>query len=108
MIKSMLSLDLINGEKERDDLYALLEESGWKKVKDVDTVWLIEHPTLNQQDKDSLQTVKNHLATTLIHAAKTLKLYEVYYVAQLGNAEVIGRVVKKVNEKYSVYARELF
>jgi hypothetical protein len=108
MIKSMLSLDLINGEKERDELYALLEESGWKKAKDVDTVWIIEHPSLTQQDKDSVQTVKNDIATILIRAARALKLHEIYYVAQLGNADVIGRVVKKVNDKYSVFARDLF
>lgn len=108
MIKSMLSLDLINGEKERDDLYALLDESGWKKAKDVDTVWFIEHPKLTQQENDSIQTVKNDIAAVLIRAARRLELYEIYYVAQIGNADVIGRVVKKVKEKHTVYARDLF
>lgn len=38
MIRVMLSLDLIEAEDKRADLYGFLTNDGWKKASNVDTV----------------------------------------------------------------------
>jgi len=100
MIRVLLSLDLEKSELKRDDFYAILESKGWKKTKDVDTVWTIKFTKRNPDNEDDYKGIRNRLASVFIEAAKELKLKRIHYVAQLGNYEVIARVITKVEGEY--------
>lgn len=108
MIRVLLSLDLEKSEEKRDDFYDILATKGWKKTKDVDTVWTIEYPKLDPDNEDDYKRVRNRLATVFIEAATELKLKRIHYVAQLGNAEVIARVIKKVGNEYNCFGGVLY
>lgn len=106
MIRVMLSLDLIDSEDQRDDLYELIEKQNWKKLNDVDTVWTLTYPKHDHEDEERLTKIKNYIASFFKTSAKELKIKELYYVAQLGNKEVISRVVRKVDGEYKAFIRE--
>lgn len=108
MIRVLLSLDLIESEDKRDDLYDVLEEKNWKKAKDIDTVWTLTYPKLNHENTEDFKKIKRNIASTFKKAAKDLKIKEIYYVAQLGNKEVIARVIRKVDGEYTVFSRNLY
>lgn len=109
MLKIMLSLDLTNAKDNRAEFYKYLEEAGWKKAKNVDTVWLKETKDYNGQDKDSLTNIhKIEVVKPLIEAHKSLKLDKIYYVVQFGNAIVVNRVIEKRNGVLNVYSEDLF
>ncbi|VVO23066.1 hypothetical protein [Pseudomonas fluorescens] len=109
MLKIMLSLDLTNAKDNRAEFYKHLEQAGWQKAKNVDTVWLKETADYNGQDKDSLTNIhKKEVISPLIEAHKTLKLDKIYYVVQFGNAAVINRVVEIRNGVLNVYTESLY
>lgn len=108
MIRVLLSLDLEKSEDQRDDFYAILESKGWKKTKDVDTVWTIKFTKLDPDNEDHYKTIRNRLASVFIEAATELKLKRIHYVAQLGNAEVIARVIKKADDEYKCFGGVLY
>lgn len=108
MIRVLLSLDLEKSEDKRDDFYAILESKGWKKTKDVDTVWTIGFPNFDPDNEDDYKRIRNRLASVFIDAATELKLKRIHYVAQLGNAEVIARIIKKADEQYKCYGGDLY
>lgn len=108
MIRVMLSLDLINAETERNDFYALLAGEGWKKARSVDTVWLKEFPFYTKTDEESMTKLRDEIASSIIKPAKQLKVKQVFYVAQLGNNNVISRVVEKRNDLYRAYPQDLY
>ncbi len=109
MIKVMLSLDLIGAEEKRDDLYGILEDAGWNKARNVDTVWVKEFrnyaPNL---DEERLKKLRSEIATPFIEAYKSLKLSKVYYVAQIGNECVISREVETRGGKLMAYTESVF
>lgn len=106
MIKVMLSLDLINVVDERDDFYAALASDGWKKVRNVDTVWLKDFPHFTSTE-ESLARLRNEIAKSIIKPTKELRIKQVFYVAQLGNSEAISRVVEKRTDQYLAYPQTL-
>ncbi|WP_444447886.1 hypothetical protein [Pseudomonas kurunegalensis] len=108
MIKVLLSLDLIDSEDQRDDFYDFLKAKKWQKTNDVDTVWTLLYTKLNPEKDEAYNKIKNNIAKTLIEAATEFKLKKVRYVAQLGNHEVIARVVRKEDNKYKCFKRELY
>lgn len=107
MIKVLLSLDLEKSEPKRDDFYAILGSKGWRKTNDVDTVWTISFTKLDPDNENDYKTIKNRLASVFIEAAKELKLKRIHYVAQLGNREVIARVITKVDGEYKCSVGDL-
>lgn len=108
MIRVLLSLDLIDSEDQRDDFYAFLRAKKWQKTNDVDTVWTIKYPNANPDKKEDYEALRNKIAKTLIEAATEFKLKKIYYVAQLGNYEVIARVIRKEDSKYKCFRRKLY
>ncbi len=108
MIRVLLSLDLIDSEDQRDDFYELLKEQNWLKTKDVDTVWTIRFPNANAEKDEHYISLKDKIARTLIDAATELKLKKIYYVAQIGNKEVIARSIVKEDNKYKCFKRPLY
>lgn len=94
MVKVLLSLDLKRSEDQRTAFYTFLKEKKWKKTNDVDTVWALEFEKANP-DNETYRRIKNLIKSTLIEAAEELKLYKIVYVAQIGNAEYIAKVVRK-------------
>lgn len=109
MLKIMLSLDLTNAKDNRADFYKYLEEAGWKKAKNVDTVWLKETKDYNGQDKDSLLNIeKEEIFNPLAKAHKELKLDKIYYVAQFGNATFVSRVIENRNGVLKAYGENLY
>lgn len=108
MIKVMLSLDLTNAKDNRADFYKYLEEAGWKKAKNVDTVWLKDYASYTSLDEQTLTKIKSDIATPFIEAYKSLKLDTVYYVAQIGNGIVISRAVEKRNGEVKAYLQDVF
>lgn len=109
MIRVLLSLDLIDAEDKRADLYGLLEDAGWQKAKNVDTVWIQEfHKYTPSLSKERLQELRNEIANPLISAYSILKLSRIYYVAQIGNECVISREVVKRDGTIKAYNAELF
>jgi len=104
----MVSLDLIDSEDERDRLYEMLAAKKWKKAIDVDTVWFLPFSQYSEQTKESTEKIKNHIRSALLGAAKELKLKKIFYVAQIGNAEPIGRTIYKKNGEYTCYVRKPF
>ncbi|MBP5100819.1 hypothetical protein, partial [Pseudomonas protegens] len=104
MLKIMLSLDLTNAKDNRAEFYKNLEEAGWKKAKNVDTVWLKETKDYNPQDSQSLLNIeREEIADPLVKAHKKLELDKVYYVAQFGNAAFVSRVIEKRNGVVKAY-----
>ncbi len=96
MLRIMLSLDLTNANDNRADFYKYLHDAGWKKVHNVDTVWLKETNDTSNPDAHALIDIdRKHIADILINAHKNLKLEKIFYVAQIGNATPINRVVEK-------------
>ncbi|QVI77582.1 hypothetical protein [Pseudomonas syringae] len=108
MIKVMLSLDLKNENGNRADLYKYLEEADWKKVKNVDTVWLKDFDDYTTINEQVLNSIKGEIAKPLVTAYKELKLDKIYYVAQIGNTIVVSRVIETRKGDYGVYPQELF
>ncbi|MFG0671113.1 hypothetical protein ACF8E6_11255 [Pseudomonas sp. xss_1] len=109
MIRVMLSLDLIGAEEKRADLYGTLEDAGWKKARNVDTVWVKEFRNYSPNlDEDRLKELRGEIATPFIAAYKSLKLSKVYYVAQIGNECVISREVETRGGKLMAYAQSVF
>jgi len=108
MIRVLLSLDLEKSEEKRDDFYDILATKGWKKTKDVDTVWTIKFTKLDPDNEDHYKTIKKRLAAVFIEAATELKLKRIHYVAQLGNTEVIARVIKKADNEYKCFSGVLY
>lgn len=108
MISVMVSLDLIDSEEERGDFYAVLAAKNWKKARDVDTVWFLTYSQLAQQTKESTEKVKVDIRSILLETAEKLKLTKIYYVAQIGNSEPIGRAIYKKNGVYTCFTRELY
>ncbi|MCK9750805.1 hypothetical protein LT702_04160 [Pseudomonas syringae pv. syringae] len=108
MIRVLLSLDLKKSEDQRTAFYAFLKEKSWKKTNDVDTVWILEFAKANP-DQDTYRKIKSLIESTLIEAAKGLKLYKIVYVAQIGNAEYIAKEVMKAdNGLYQQFNRPLY
>lgn len=108
MIKVMLSLDLINAEeKKRTDFYADLSGAGWKKAKNVDTVWLKDFEGCTSSE-DDLKKIRDNIATLFINSYKKLKLEKIFYVAQIGNEIVISRVVEERSGKVKAYSEKVF
>lgn len=107
MIRVMLSLDLIEAEDKRADLYGFLTNDGWKKASNVDTVWLKEFNQYTTLDDEQLKKLRNEIADPVINAHKKLKLRKVYYVAQIGNKCVISRVVEKRDGTTKAYVETL-
>ncbi|MGZ0715707.1 hypothetical protein [Pseudomonas palleroniana] len=108
MIRVLLSLDLEKSESKRDDFYAVLETKGWRKTKDVDTVWTIRFTKLDPDKEEHYKIIRDRLASVFIEAATELKLKRIHYVAQLGNHEVIARVIKKVEGEYKCFGGDLY
>ncbi len=108
MIKVMLSLDLTNAKDKRHELYVALEDAGWKKAQNVDTVWLKDFAKYNHLDQQTLTDMKNAIATPIVDAHKSLKLDKIYYVAQIGNGLVISRVVESRSGEVKAYPQDLF
>ncbi|QVI88028.1 hypothetical protein [Pseudomonas viridiflava] len=109
MLKIMLSLDLTNAKDNRAEFYNYLEEAGWKKAKNVDTVWLKETKDYNPQDSNSLINVeKEEIVNPLAKAHKELKLDKIYYVAQFGNAAFVSRVIEIRNGVLKAYIENLY
>jgi hypothetical protein len=108
MIRVLLTLDLIKSEDERTKFYTFLSKNGWKKTKDVDTVWTITFPALNDGIASSRTEAKVKIRDVFYEAAKALKLKEISYIAQIGNQEFISRVIEKRNGEYGCFARELY
>ncbi|GFM68059.1 hypothetical protein PSCICJ_41770 [Pseudomonas cichorii] len=108
MIKVLLSLDLIESEDQRDDFYEHLKEQNWLKTKDVDTVWTIKFPNANPDNEEHYKSIRDKIARVLIDAATALKLKKIYYVAQLGNHEVISREISKIDGTYKCTFRNLY
>jgi hypothetical protein len=99
---------LIESEDQRDDFYEFLKEQNWLKTEDVDTVWTIKFGSANPDKEEDYEALRNKIARTLIEAATKFKLKKIYYVAQLGNHEVIARVIRKEDSKYKCFARKLY
>ncbi|MCK9735527.1 hypothetical protein [Pseudomonas syringae] len=108
MIKVMLSLDLTNENGNRADLYKRLELAGWKKVKNVDTVWLKDFNDYTTLTEQAQKNIRNDIANPLVAAYKELKLDKIYYVAQIGNSTAISRVVENRKGELGAYPQELF
>ena len=108
MIRVLLSLDLEKTGETRDDFYQILATKGWEKTNDVDTVWTIKFTRLDPDNEDHYKTIKNKLAAIFIEAATKLKLKRIHYVAQLGNAEVIARAIKKTDNEYKCFGGVLY
>lgn len=108
MIRAMVSLDLIDSEEERDSLYEILAAKNWKKALDVDTVWFLPYSQYSQQTPESTEKIKISIRSTLLNAAKELKLHKIFYVAQIGNAEPIGRTIYKKDGEYQCFTRTLY
>ncbi|WP_196765158.1 hypothetical protein, partial [Pseudomonas monteilii] len=103
------SLDLNDASKEqRNDLYGLLAAKNWMKTKDVDTVWTLTYPDFNHDSEENMKAIRLYLESTLCNAAQSLRLKEIYYVAQLGNDSVLSRVVKKVEGVYKALPTSLY
>ncbi|MNC34053.1 hypothetical protein D3C75_824690 [compost metagenome] len=108
MIRVMLSLDLIDAEDKRADFYGYLTNDGWKKAKNVDTVWLKRFSDYTALDEEQVKKLRNEIAAPIIEAYKKLKLHKVFYVAQIGNNCVISRVVEKRDGKTAAYSESVF
>ena len=108
MIRVMLSLDLIDVVDERNDFYGALADDGWKKAKNVDTVWLKKFTSYTTLDEESSQKLRNEIANSVIKPAAEFKIKQIFYVAQLGNDSVISRVVEKRDGKILAYPHDLF
>ncbi|MDT3268545.1 hypothetical protein QNL75_26145, partial [Pseudomonas amygdali pv. morsprunorum] len=85
----------------------ILKSKGWMKTKDVDTVWSIKFTKRDPNNEDDYKGIRNRLASVFIDAAKELKLKRIHYVAQLGNHEVIARVITKVDGEYKCSVGDL-
>ncbi|KOP51116.1 hypothetical protein OX90_11460 [Pseudomonas coronafaciens pv. porri] len=107
MIRVLLSLDLKKSEDQRTAFYAFLQEKGWKKTHDVDTVWTLEYEDANPDD-ETYQRIKNHIRSTLIEVSGELNLNRIEYVAQIGNAEYIAKAIKKEDGRYQQFNRALY
>lgn len=103
MINVMLSLDLKDAKDERDEFNAFLKDLKWKKLGHVDTVWCIEYPQYNQADQTHVDFTKGNISKILLAAAEKLQLVKITYVAQIGNVEVIGRVIRKDAGVYKLF-----
>lgn len=109
MLRLMLSLDLTNANGNRADFYKYLQEAGWQKAKNVDTVWLKETNDTSTPDVQALINIeRKHIADILINAHKDLKLEKIYYVAQIGNATAVNRVVERRNGVSNAFIESLF
>jgi len=108
MIKVMLSLDLTNAKDNRPEFYSALEDAGWKKAQNVDTVWLKDFNKYTNLDEQTLTNIKNDIATPFVDAHKSLKLDKIYYVAQIGNGIVISRVVENRRGDVKAYPQDVF
>lgn len=108
MIRVLLSLDLIDSEDQRDDFYAFLKKKKWQKTNDVDTVWTLQYSKLDPEEDANYRKIKDNIANTFIEVATELNLKKIRYVAQLGNHEVIARVVRKEENKYKCFKRKLY
>ena len=103
MIRVMLSLDLADAESERDNFNAFLGEQQWKKLADVNTVWALEYEALSQSSEEDVRNLKGHISRVLLAAAEQFKPSSITYVAQIGNLEVIGRVIRKKDSEYKLF-----
>ena len=100
MIRVMLSLDLKNATKaQRDDFDASLEEQGWLKLTQVDTVWCQRFGGITD-DVEGYKSARNRLLSAVKKASAIGKIERVTYVAQISNREAIGRVVYKKGNAY--------
>lgn len=109
MIRVMLSLDLIDAEDKRADLYGMLEDAGWRKARNVDTVWVKEFRNYSPNlDEGRLKELRGEIAAPFFAAYKSLKLSKVYYVAQIGNECVISRQVEMRGGKLSAHVESVF
>lgn len=107
MIRVLLSLDLIESEDQRDDFYELLKSKNWFKTEGVDTVWTIGYPKRDPEKTADYKAVRDRLANVLIEAATKLNLEKIFYVAQLGNYEVIARSIEKEDRVYKCFLQPL-
>ncbi len=101
MLHVLLSLDFVNAEDQRADFYKYLEGKYWKKQAGVDTVWTITYPL---KDQSGFSDVASNISEILLAGAEGYKPDEMTYVAQIGNAEAIARIVKKKHGTYGVFA----
>lgn len=109
MVKVLLSLDLIDATKaERDGLYDILAGKNWLKTHDVDTVWTLSYSQHEHSDASVFKKIRDNIANVLINASSELRLKRIYYVAQLGNHEVIAREISKVDGQYKCTQRNLY
>lgn len=108
MIRVLLSLDLIKSNDQRDDFYEFLIKKKWLKTADVDTVWTITYPNADPEKKAHYTAIKKKIASELVEAATKLKLKKIYYVAQIGNSEVIARSIMKDEDEYKQFTRKLY
>ncbi|MCH7420701.1 hypothetical protein [Pseudomonas mosselii] len=108
MIRVLLSLDLIDSEDQRDDFYEFLRSKSWFKTKDVDTVWTINYGKSDPDDEDAYTRIKKRVKSVLIEAATEFKLKKIYYVAQIGNKEVVARSIMKDDGEYKQFTRKLY
>lgn len=102
MLHVMLSLDISKAEEDRYDFYKCLQEYGWEKVSNVDTVWRRDFPS-RSTDSISVLATAGMISEEMILAAKKLELEKIKYVAQVGNSEAYSRVVEKRFETYGVF-----
>jgi hypothetical protein len=102
MLHVMLSLDLSQAEAERYDFYKHLQELGWEKFGDVDTVWRREFPSRPTDETTAMGTA-GEISEELAAAAEKFRPEQISYVAQIGNHPAYARVVKKMTSRYGVY-----
>jgi hypothetical protein len=108
MIRVLLTLDLIKSEDERTKFYIFLSKQKWQKTKDVETVWTLTFPKLNSELASSRKKAKIKIRDNFFEAAKEFKLKEISYIAQIGNHEIISRVIKKKDGEYKCIARDVY
>ncbi|RMR07134.1 hypothetical protein [Pseudomonas syringae group genomosp. 7] len=108
MIRVLLTLDLIKSEDERTKFYNFLSKQKWQKTKDVDTVWTLTFPKLDIELPSACKKAKAKIRDTFFEAVEKFRLEEISYIAQIGNHQVISRLIKKKNGEYKCLARKLY
>ncbi|MNJ72569.1 hypothetical protein D3C77_692350 [compost metagenome] len=71
-------------------------------------MWTLGYSQHDHSGSSVFKEIRDNIANTLINASSELKLKKIYYVAQLGNHEVIAREISKVDGKYKCSGRKLY
>ncbi|MNE63275.1 hypothetical protein D3C76_851970 [compost metagenome] len=112
VIRAIISLDIKSASTtQRNDFDASLEEGGWLKLSQVDTVWCKRFTGI-EDTEEGANDVRNRIIRRVKKAAESGAIERVTYVAQISNRDAIGRIVwlksgEYVHRHYDPYPTEV-